>query len=352
MPSPMPTTTWLVTGGAGYIGAHVTHALRAAGLAVVVLDDLSTGVPSRLPPEVPLIKASVLDTERLRSALLEYRVVGVVHLAGKKAVAESVAQPLVYWRENVGGVESILHAMNGAGVDRIVFSSSAAVYGIPSTERVTEITPAEPISPYGRTKLAGEWLLRDHARSAPVRWAALRYFNVAGAGTPALGDTGATNLIPLVLQAHLRGEPVEVFGGDYPTRDGTCVRDYIDVCDLAEAHVAAVHALGAGSFGQVLNLGRGEGVTVREVLQAASRVVGHEIAHVTSARRPGDPPACYADPAKAGLFLGWRATRTLEDMVSSAWEARKGSRSCRRGALGIRESSRHPRLSGVGRSPT
>lgn len=329
----MPTTTWLVTGGAGYIGAHVTHALRAAGLAVVVLDDLSTGVPSRLPPDVPLLEASVLDTDGLRSALLEYRVAGVVHLAGKKAVAESVAQPLVYWRENVGGVESVLHAMSGAGVDRIVFSSSAAVYGIPSTGPVTEATAAEPISPYGRTKLAGEWLLRDHARSAPLRWAALRYFNVAGAGTPALGDTGVTNLIPLVFQAHVRGEPVEIFGGDYPTRDGTCVRDYIDVCDLAEAHAAAVHALGAGSFGEVFNLGRGEGVTVREVLRAASRVVGDEIAHVVSARRPGDPPACYADPAKARLLLGWRATRTLEDMVTSAWEAWRGSSLLSPGAL-------------------
>lgn len=320
-------TTWLLTGGAGYIGGHIIFALRSAGMDVVVLDDLSTGRRERVPAGVPFVEASVLDTDRVRSALREHRVDGVVHLAAKKAVGESVERPLVYYRENVGGFESLLSAMTDVGVGRMVFSSSAAVWGTPEAERVTEADPTSPISPYGETKLVCEWLLRDVGAATGMRWAALRYFNVAGAGRPELGDTSVANLIPLVFQALQAGQRPKVFGDDYPTRDGTCVRDYIHVVDLAEAHVAAARKLDAGPLAEVYNIGRGQGVTVQEVLDVAREVTGQRFDPEVTARRTGDPAAYFADPGKAQRELGWAAERDLEDMVRSAWEARPpGSR--------------------------
>ncbi len=314
-------TTWLLTGGAGYIGSHVLRALQAAGFDAVVLDDMSSGVRERVPEGVPFVEASVLDTDRVRAALEEHRVDGVVHLAAKKAVGESMEQPLLYYRENVGGYESLLRAMLDAGVDRMVFSSSAAVWGTPASERVTEDEPTNPISPYGETKLVCEWMLRDVARATGMRWASLRYFNVAGAGATELADTSVANLVPLVFQALTTGRRPQVFGDDYPTPDGTCIRDYIHVVDLAEAHVAAARRLDEGPLGEVYNLGRGEGVTVKEVLDVARRVTKTEFEYDVVGRRAGDPPAYFADPAKAERELGWKATRDLEDMVSSAWEA-------------------------------
>ncbi len=314
-------TTWLLTGGAGYIGSHVLRALQTAGFDAVVLDDMSSGVRERVPADVPFVEASVLDTDRVRAALEEHRVDGVVHLAAKKAVGESMEQPLLYYRENVGGYESLLRAMLDAGVDRMVFSSSAAVWGTPASERVTEDEPTNPISPYGETKLVSEWMLRDVARATGMRWASLRYFNVAGAGATELADTSVANLVPLVFQALTSGRRPQVFGDDYPTRDGTCIRDYIHVVDLAEAHVAAARRLDEGPLGEVYNLGRGEGVTVKEVLDVARRITGTEFEYDVVGRRAGDPPAYFADPAKAERELGWKATRDLEDMVSSAWEA-------------------------------
>ncbi|MDP9418197.1 MAG: UDP-glucose 4-epimerase GalE [Actinomycetota bacterium] len=316
-------TTWLLTGGAGYIGSHVLRALQAGGFDAVVLDDMSSGVRERVPEGVPFVEASVLDTDRVRAALEEHSVDGVVHLAAKKAVGESMEQPLLYYRENVGGYESLLRAMLDAGVDRMVFSSSAAVWGTPASERVTEDEPTNPISPYGETKLVCEWMLRDVARASGMRWASLRYFNVAGAGAPELADTSVANLIPLVFQALTTGRKPQVYGDDYPTRDGTCIRDYIHVVDLAEAHVAAARRLDEAPLGEIYNLGRGEGVTVKEVLDVARRVTGSAFEYDVVGRRAGDPPAYFADPAKVERELGWKATRDLEDMVASAWEARQ-----------------------------
>ncbi|MDP9398313.1 MAG: UDP-glucose 4-epimerase GalE [Actinomycetota bacterium] len=314
--------TWLLTGGAGYIGGHIAHALKDAGLGVVVLDDLSSGLPSRVPEGVPLVSTSVLDADRVSAALREHRVTGVVHLAAKKAAGESVEQPLRYYRENVTGFERLLTAMGQAGVGRIVFSSSAAVYGSPDTELVTEESPTVPVSPYGESKLIGEWLLRDLARAAGLSWVSLRYFNVAGAGAPHLGDTGVFNLIPMVFQALARGERPKVFGDDYSTPDGSCVRDYIDVVDLADAHLAAARRLeGAGPVGEVYNVGRGEGVSVKEVLEVVRRVTGNPFPHDVVARRPGDPARIVASAEKIGRDLGWHARRDLEEMVASAWQA-------------------------------
>ncbi len=313
-------TTWLLTGGAGYIGGHIIRALRDGGFDVVVLDDMSSGVRARVPDDVPFVEASVLDTDAVAAALREHSVDGVVHLAAKKAVGESVEKPLLYWRENVGGFESLLRAMTDTGVDRMVFSSSAAVWGTPASERVTEDEPTSPISPYGETKLVCEWMLRDVSNATGMRWAALRYFNVAGAGAPELGDTSVANLIPLVFKAITTGRNPQVFGDDYPTRDGTCIRDYIHVADLAEAHVAAARALDESPMGEVFNIGRGEGVTVKEVLDVARRVTGIEFDYDIVGRRAGDPAAYFADPDKAEGHLGWRAKRDLEDMVRSAWE--------------------------------
>ncbi len=316
---------WLLTGGAGYIGAHVGRALVSEGFEVVVLDDLSTGQAHRVPRDVPLVRASVTDTDAVRTALSEHRITGVVHLAAKKAVEESVRMPLHYYEENVGGLRSLLQAMQDTGVDRMVFSSSAAVYGMPESGTVREDSPTRPLSPYGESKLVGEWLVRDVAAATGLTWVALRYFNVAGAGSPDLGDVGVSNLIPLTFQALREGRRPQVFGGDYPTRDGSCVRDYIHVADLAEAHVAAARWLeqlpaGQGT-GDVFNVGRGEGVTVKEVLEVARRITRHDFAYDVVARRPGDPAQVVAAAEKISDPLRWRAQRGLEDMISSAWEA-------------------------------
>ena len=313
--------TWLLTGGAGYIGAHIVRAFQAVDLPVVVLDDLSTGVRENVPPDVPFVQASVADGTAVRAALREHRVSGVLHLAAKKAVGESVEQPLLYWDENVGGMRALLQSCVDEGVDRVLFSSSAAVYGEPPVELVTEETVTGPISPYGETKLVGEWMLRDLATAQPLRWAALRYFNVAGAGAPALADRSVNNLVPMVLQALAAGRNPQLFGDDYPTRDGSCVRDYIHVVDLAEAHAAAARRLDEADIGEIYNVGRGEGVTVKEVLDEVRRVTGDDFTVDVVGRRAGDAPAYFADATKIGKDLGWQARLDLSDMVRSAWEA-------------------------------
>jgi UDP-glucose 4-epimerase len=313
--------TWLLTGGAGYIGAHIVRAFQAAGLRVVVLDDLSTGIASNVPADVPFVRSSVADADAVRRAIREHGVTGVLHLAAKKAVGESVEQPLRYWHENVGGMRSLLQSCLDEGIDRVLFSSSAAVYGEPPVDRVTEDTPVRPISPYGETKLVGEWMLRDLAVATPLRWAALRYFNVAGAGGPELADRSVANLVPLTFQALTDGRKPQLFGDDYDTRDGSCIRDYIHVVDLAEAHAAAARRIDEESagFGEVYNVGRGEGVTVKEVFAVAREVTGTDFVVDVVGRRAGDPAAYFADPAKIAAQLGWKARLDLAEMVSSAW---------------------------------
>lgn len=238
---------WLITGGAGYIGAHVVRDMRASGWQVVVLDDLSTGRASRVPDGVALIKGSVGDRRAVRRALSAAEITGVMHFAARKQVGESVDRPLHYWQQNVGGLQVLLEEMAAAGIGQMVFSSSAAVYGQPTlsqpTDRITEATPCAPISPYGQTKLAGEWMVAATARSLGWKALSLRYFNVAGAGSAKLGDPAALNLIPMVLEALAEDRRPRVFGDDYPTPDGTCIRDYIHVSDLSAAHVAAARVV-------------------------------------------------------------------------------------------------------------
>jgi UDP-glucose 4-epimerase len=317
--------TWLITGGAGYIGAHVVRAMTTANERVVVLDDLSAGVADRLPADVPLVAGSSLDATLLKRVLAEHAVTGIVHLAARKQVGESVAEPARYYQENVGGLATLLDAAAGAGVERFVFSSSAAVYGNPDVDLITEDTPCAPVNPYGETKLAGEWLVRAAGRAHGMATACLRYFNVAGAAEPALADTGVYNIVPMVLDRLTRGEAPRIFGDDYPTPDGTCVRDYIHVADLAEAHLAATRRLSSATSASpagdlTLNIGRGEGVSVRELITLIGEVTGDTTPALVEPRRPGDAPRAVASAARAARELDWRARRGVREMVESAWQ--------------------------------
>lgn len=313
--------TWLVTGGAGFIGAHVVHALRAAAESVVVLDDGSTGVPARIAG-VPLVDGSVHDTALVTRTLREYAVTGVVHLAAKKQPGESVERPAYYYRENVGGLASLLEAMGEAGVESLVFSSSASVYGNPGVDVVHEDLDCRPESPYGETKLAGEWLVAAAGRTIPSRHISLRYFNVAGAGAPELADTGAFNLIPMVFERLDAGERPVIFGTDYPTADGTCIRDYVHVLDLADAHVAAARYLrgATGPVAHTLNVGTGAGVSVAEMVATILEVTGYADRQPTlTGRRPGDPVVSIASAERIRRTLGWAARHDVKEMVASAW---------------------------------
>ncbi|MYR94669.1 UDP-glucose 4-epimerase GalE [Streptomyces sp. SID8374] len=313
--------TWLITGGAGYIGAHVARAMVAAGERVVVVDDGSTGVADRLPEAVTLVKGSASDRALLDRVLADHAVSGVVHLAAKKQVGESVEKPLLYYRENIAGLGVLLEAVVAAGVRRFVFSSSAAVYGVPDVELITEETPCLPINPYGETKLAGEWLVRATGKAHGISTACLRYFNVAGAGEPELADTGIFNIVPMVFDRLTRGEAPRIFGDDYPTPDGTCIRDYIHVADLAEAHLAAARKLAVLEGGDLtLNVGRGEGVSVRELIDVILDVTGYAVEPVVEGRRPGDAAKAVASDARMVEALGWTARRDVRSMVESAWE--------------------------------
>jgi UDP-glucose 4-epimerase len=313
--------TWLITGGAGYIGAHVVRAMTEAGEQAVVYDDLSTGIAERVPADVPLVVGSTLDAERVAHTLADHEVTGVVHLAAKKQVGESVELPLHYYRENVEGLRVLLEAVTAAGVPSFVFSSSAAVYGMPDVPVVTEETPCAPMSPYGETKLAGEWLVRATGRATGLATACLRYFNVAGTAAPELADTGVYNLIPMVFEKLTADAPPRIFGDDYDTPDGTCVRDYIHVADLAEAHVAAARTLQSSpGRGLTVNIGRGEGVSVREMIDRINAVTGYDRPPTTTSRRPGDPARVVASADLAATELGWKAKHDIQDMITSAWE--------------------------------
>ncbi len=315
--------TWLVTGGAGYIGAHVVRALAASGLAPVVVDDLSSGFADFVPAGVPFIRASILEGEALVEAIDEHDVTGVIHVAGYKYAGVSVQRPLHTYEQNVTGTATLLAAMADRGVDRIVFSSSAAVYGTPDVDLVTEDTPKAPASPYGESKLVGEWLLRDQAVATGVRHTSLRYFNVVGSGNTVVYDASPHNLFPLVFDALLDGRTPRINGDDYPTPDGTNVRDYIHVADLAASHVAAAVRLDAGdALEPAYNLGSGEGVSVAQIMAAISRITGVPFVPEVGPRRPGDPARIVASGELAARDIGWAMTHSLDDMVSSAWRAR------------------------------
>ncbi len=312
--------TWLVTGGAGYIGAHVVRAMVADGQSVVALDDLSTGDRDRVDPGAAFEQGSVLDRPLVGRVLREHAVTGVVHIAAKKQVGESVADPLLYYRENVAGLIALLDGCRAEGVERFVFSSSAATYGLPDVALVDEDTPGVPLSPYGESKLIGEWLLRDCAAAYGLRVMSMRYFNVAGAASPELGDPGVFNLVPLVFQALAKGERPRVFGADYPTADGTCVRDYVHVADIADAHLAAARALDDGAAAATYNIGRGEGSSVLEVLDVISRVTGQDTTPDIVERRAGDPARVVAGVDRIREGLQFTAQHDLDAMVRSAWE--------------------------------
>ncbi|UNX55714.1 UDP-glucose 4-epimerase GalE [Georgenia sp. TF02-10] len=315
----------LVIGGAGYIGAHVVRLLQQRGEDVVVVDDLSTGTADRTGDAVlvELDVAAPHAQERLEQVMREHATTAVIHFAARKQVGESVARPAWYYQQNVGGMANLLAAMEAAGVRQMIFSSSAAVYGMPAVETVTEDTECHPINPYGETKLVGEWLLADCARAWGLRWAGLRYFNVAGAGWPDLGDPAVLNLVPMVLDRLARGERPKIFGDDYPTPDGTCIRDYIHVLDLAQAHLAAMDHLAAdGELTEhVFNVGTGTGASVRQVVEEIGAASGLDVTADVEPRRPGDPPRLVASADRIGQVLGWKAEHGLTDIIRSAWEA-------------------------------
>ena len=311
----------MVTGGAGYIGAHVVRSLLESGRTPLVLDDLSTGLAARLPAGVELVQGRVTDEDLVAAALGGPGVQGVIHLAGKKSPTDSVADPLHYARENVGGVVSLLAAVRRTGCTRVVFSSSCSVYGTPTTPTVDEDAPLDPVSPYGDSKLYGERLLSSAGHAYGLGAVSLRYFNVVGAAEPALVDTGAHNLVPVAVQALLAGRRPQVYGDDYPTADGTCVRDYVDVRDVAEAHVAAAVALEQAPRVAAYNVGRGEGSSVLQVLDLLQEVSGRRSGHVVRPRRPGDPAHVVGRVDRIAAELGWRARRDLADSVTSAWRA-------------------------------
>jgi len=316
-------TRWLVTGGAGYIGSHVATALLGSGREVTVLDDLSSGHADYVPDRAELVVGSVTDAGAVAAALAG--TTGVVHLAGYKYAGESVRRPVHTWSTNTGGTLTLLAGMQAAGVSALVFSSTAAVYGTPDVDVVDESTPTAPQSPYGASKLAAEWAIADAARAGVlVGPTCLRYFNVVGCGQPHLVDTSPHNLFPLVMDALVAGVDPVIFGTDYPTPDGTCVRDYVHVADVADAHAAAVAALEAGTpLAPVYNLGSGAGTSVRQIMDMVAAVTGRPLTPREDERRPGDPARIVASGAAAAADLDWAMRRDLRTMVASAWAGRQ-----------------------------
>ncbi|MGX1934190.1 UDP-glucose 4-epimerase GalE [Microbacterium resistens] len=323
--------SWLVTGGAGYIGAHVVRALAGAGMAPVVLDDLSSGQASFVPGDVAFVEGSILDRDLVERTLREHGVTGVIHVAGFKYAGVSVQRPLHTYSQNVEGTRVILEAMEAAGVTNMVFSSSAAVFGTPDVPLVVEETEKRPASPYGESKLIGEWLLRDQAVATaatdrPLRHTSLRYFNVVGSADPTVYDVSPHNLFPIVFEALLAGNTPRINGDDYDTPDGTNVRDYVHVGDIALAHVAAAQRLEAGEpIEAAYNLGSGDGLSVRQIMEAMARVTGIDFVPEIAPRRPGDPDRIVATGELAARDLDWRMRHSVDEMVRSGWEARRSA---------------------------
>jgi UDP-glucose-4-epimerase GalE len=308
----------LVTGGAGYIGSVIVARLAARGHDVLVYDDLSRGHAAAVPAGVPLVRGDIRDTAAVRAALADGGCEAVVHMAALAEVAESVAEPELYASVNRDGTAAVIAAAVASGAARLVFSSTAAVYGAPERTPIGESDALAPANPYGKTKLAGERLIGQARSRGELAATALRYFNACGAdGACGEDHDPESHLIPLALRAARDGSPIRVFGDDYPTPDGTCVRDYVHVADLADAHVAALEGLPAsrGAF----NLGTGSGDSVLTVLAAVEEVSGRRLRRVAAPRRPGDPPALVASNGRALRALGWRPRRSLADAVRDAW---------------------------------
>lgn len=314
----------LVTGGLGYIGSHVSKLLQERGESVVVVDDLTAGYGHRLGSArlVELDLAAPNAVEELKAAFKAFHVTKVIHFAARKKVGESVDLPEWYYQQNIGGMANLLTAMREAQVHRLVFSSSAATYGMPDVEAVAEDILCEPINPYGETKLIGEWMVANAERAWGLRGANLRYFNVAGAGWPELADTAVANLIPIIFAALASGQPPKVFGDSYPTPDGTCIRDYVHVLDLAEAHLVALDYLDQEvREHNTFNVGTGVGSSVYEVINEVKKVTGVDFAVDVVDARAGDPPKLCANVTRINQTLGWRAERDLHEIVQSAWDA-------------------------------
>ena len=311
----------LITGGAGYIGSHV---VRLIGTDAVIVDDLSTGNEGRTAGHLAehLDLASPAATQALEGIIREHNVDSVIHLAARKMVGESVERPEWYYAQNIGGMANLLTAMRNTGVKKLVFSSSAATYGMPDTDTVNEDFDCKPINPYGETKLIGEWMAKDAAKAWGLKHVNLRYFNVAGAGYPELADTAVANLVPIAFAALRSGEKIKVFGDTYPTPDGTCIRDYVHVQDLAEAHVLALEYLDreVREF-DTFNVGSGLGASVFTVIDVIHKTVGFDFEVDITEARAGDPARLCADVSRIEKTLGWKAKHDLKEIVRSAWAA-------------------------------
>jgi len=314
-------TKVLVTGGAGYIGSHVARDLKNAGYEVRIYDDFSNGLEKRVKDFSDIYRGDILDRKALTQAL--QGIDAVIHLAAKKAVGESVENPLKYYLNNVSGTLNLLEAMNINKVKKIVFSSTAAVYSPSDKAAIEETDPTQPLSPYGATKLLSEDLIGKVAASEKLSSVSLRYFNVVGAGSDELGDNSRDNLVPKVFQALETGASPEIYGDNYPTPDGTCIRDYIHVIDLSRSHLAALKMVEAGEAGsdEIFNVGSGVGYSVREVINQIEATIARSTGAITVPPRAGDSPKLIANVAKIDKALGWRPELTLKDMIDSAWKA-------------------------------
>jgi UDP-glucose 4-epimerase len=318
--------TVLITGGAGYIGSHVAQTLIDSGESVVIVDNFSTGLRSRIShlPNylVDLGRADYIET--LENVIIRHQITSVIHLAARKQVAQSVEQPEGYFVANIGGLANLLTAMKRTGVNKLVFSSSAATYGNPFPDLITETEATNPVNPYGQTKLVGEWLIKNAEIAWGLQHVSLRYFNVAGAGSKDLADTQKLNLIPIVLAALKDGKDPVVFGGDYPTPDGSCIRDYVHVSDLAEAHLSALRYLDTPDRQHsIFNVGTGLGSSVFEVLEEIRTATGIDFDIDLRPRRAGDPPQLVADVTRIEQVMNWKTKKNLKDIVASAWAATK-----------------------------
>jgi len=313
----------LVTGGAGYIGAHVSELLQENGYSVRIFDDFSNGLDKRVKNFKDIFNGDITDREAVLKSMDGMD--AVIHLAAKKAVGESVSNPLKYYTNNVGGTMNVLAAMSLKKVNRLVFSSSAAVYSPSEKDAIEESDPTDPLSPYGATKLLSEQLISKVGHAEGFSTISLRYFNVVGSKKVEFGDNSRDNLVPKVFAAVKEGKSPEIYGADYPTKDGTCIRDYIHVQDLAEAHLVALKQLDNKVDG-VYNVGSGTGYSVKEIFDQLEESMAVKLNPVTSARRPGDSPKLIASIKKIEKDLGWRPKATLKEMIDSAWAAEKGAK--------------------------